>query len=484
MTMPQPLRFVIIGGGFTGVAFIIQALKRFKGPLAFEVIDPAPELGRGFAYGTQDPAHRINVPSGRMSLFPDDREHATKWLFEKGILPGDGSNTDSKGHHYVARASYGTYVQDTLRRMLAEAGGRAMLRHHRLLAQNVTVEDDNWSVNLADGTVIAGDELILSFGHAAPSPPFPICTTAAADPRLISNPWRSDALAPLERDASVLLIGTGLTMADMVETLLARGHRGPITALSRHGLIPRPHGSFREGFQLPQGASPASASALLRLLRASAREAEAKGFGWQAAADALRFSLPRIWSALPAREQKRVVDRLLPYWEVHRFRIGPQAHATLTQAIADGRLSVQKARVLGIAAKDGKLAATLDQGGTVERRHFDGIVLCIGPDRNLSRRPFTRNLLSSGVASYDNLELGLAVDRWSRLIAGDGRAHATIRALGPMTRGTFGEMTGAPDIIRHIATVIDAMSDIRPAATGRQPVWQALSAAPARSIAR
>lgn len=460
MTM-NPLRFVIVGGGFTGVAFILQALKRFTGPLAFDVIEPASELGRGHAYGTRDPRHRINVPVGRMSLYPDDREHATRWLFAEGILPGDGSSTDALGNHYIARAHYGAYVQATLRRALADAGARVSFRHHRIEAQDIVLKEGSWSVLLTDGTVITGDELILSFGHAAPVAPFPISASAAADNRLITQPWRSNALAPLDRMASVLLVGTGLTMADMVETLLAQGHQGPITALSRHGLLPRPHGAFREGFQLPSDAAPTSARELLRLVRRSAREASELAYGWQAAADALRFALPRIWPQLPVHEQQRVVRHLLPYWEVHRFRIAPQVHGTLNEAIASGRVSLHKARVLGIDSEDGALIATLKRGGSVERQRFDGITLCIGPDRNLNRRPFTRNLLSSGVGSLDHLKLGLAVDPWSRLIARDGRAHASIRALGPVTRGTFGEMTGAPDIIRHILRVVEVMKQDR-----------------------
>jgi uncharacterized NAD(P)/FAD-binding protein YdhS len=119
---------------------------------------------------------------------------------------------------------------------------------------------------------------------------------------------------------------------------------------------------------------------------------------------------------------------------------------------------MRKARVLGIEAEAGGLIAALEQGGRVERHAFDSIVLCTGPERDLNRRPFTRNLLASGIASHDRLKLGLAVDRWSRLIAKDGQVHQTIRALGPMTRGTFGEMTGAPDILRQIVIVVDALA--------------------------
>lgn len=47
------------------------------------------------------------------------------------------------------------------------------------------------------------------------------------------NAWSADALADLDADAPVLLIGTGLTMVDMVLSLSDRQHRGKIYAVSR-----------------------------------------------------------------------------------------------------------------------------------------------------------------------------------------------------------------------------------------------------------
>jgi len=454
-----PLRIIVVGGGFTGAAFILHTISSLRRPLEFEVIEPAGELGRGVAYSAADPQHRINVPAERMSLFPDDPLHAVRWFFGKGVLPGDGSSADAAGHHYVPRSHYGAYVRGMLDQTLAEARGRVRLRHHRTLAQDVRKHGGHWSVELADGRSVAGDYVILSFGHAAPRAPFPISAGAAADRRLVSNPWRADALSALSPDDSILLVGTGLTMADMVETLLSRGHRGGITALSRHALLAQPHGLFGVNFDLLQGAAPpASALEFLRLVRRRAREAVRQGLGWQPVADAVRFDLAKLWPALPVAEQRRVIKRLLPYWEVHRFRIAPQVCATLEKAIWTGRVVLQRAGVVSVDAEKGSLIATLRRGGMIERRSFGGIVLCIGPDKDLNRHRLARNLLASGIVRSDAVQLGLDVDRQSRLVASDGHVHASLLALGPMTRGTFGEMTGAPDIIRQTASVAWAMA--------------------------
>src|SRR5271156_5676667 len=114
-SMNEPARLAIIGGGFTGAAFAIHVLKAASRPFSLEMIEPASELGRGAAYGTDDPVHRINVPSDRMTLFSNEGTHFTRWLFDHGWLPDHGS-TDSRGHHYVPRSAFGAYVRDNLKR--------------------------------------------------------------------------------------------------------------------------------------------------------------------------------------------------------------------------------------------------------------------------------------------------------------------------------------------------------------------------------
>jgi uncharacterized NAD(P)/FAD-binding protein YdhS len=456
--MTDRLRIAIVGGGFTGVALIIHLARLIRGPLDVDLIEPSAVLGAGIAYSARDPLHRINVPSGRMSLFPGEPTHATNWFFQHNILPGDGASTDSSGDHYVARAHYGAYVADTLAETLA-AAPNVRLRHHRAPAIHVVRAGAGWSVALSNGESVAADRVALCFGHAVAGPPCPVSDAAAGHPGLIANPWRPDGLAAVDAQARVLLVGTGLTMADMGATLLDRGVR-QINAVSRRGLMAQPHGLFSSDANFLDGAAPpATALALLRLARQRARASIDRGLGWHPATDALRFSLAHLWPALPAAERRKVVRRLLPFWDVHRFRVAPQVHQALTAAIRDGRLVVEKAGVAAIDASDDALVAHLRRpGGASEARRFDAIVLCVGPNRDLTHNPLVRALFEAGLARPDPVGLGLDVDADSHLVARDGVIERDLIALGPMTRGTFGEMTGAPDIARHIARLAERIA--------------------------
>jgi uncharacterized NAD(P)/FAD-binding protein YdhS len=249
-------------------------------------------------------------------------------------------------------------------------------------------------------------------------------------------------------------------MADVAVSLLSRGHRATITAVSRRGLLARPQGVFADDANFLEGiAAPTTALELLRLVRRRVRASIASGSGWHPAIDALRYNLPQIWRAMPEVERRRIARRLLPFWDVHRFRVAPAVHSVLERAICDGRLVVEKAGVTSIGVERSALMAVLRRpGGRLERRRFQGIVLCIGPERDPTRIPLVGALLAAGLARLDAVGLGLDVDAGSHLVSGDGTINPSLLAFGPMTRGAFGEMTGAPDIARHVERIVGLMA--------------------------
>lgn len=450
------VNIVVVGGGFTGVAFVIHAIRARPAnvSLDFTIVEPSAELGRGIAYGTTEPLHRINVPSDRMSLFATDPTHATRWLRDHDAL--DAGSVDAQGHYYVSRHRYGEYVLATLQDVMAEAAADVRVSHRRASAAGLGKTSAGYIVTLDDGAQLDAQRVALCFGHTPSKPPGRIDKNALRDPRVIAHPWSHDALHAIPADAPVLLVGTGLTMADVAVTLVGRGHRGSITAISRRGLRAQPHGIFADAADfLGNSAPPATARALVQRLRQRIARDKLANIGWQPAADALRFELPRIWNALPAHEQRRVVKRLLPFWDVHRFRIAPQIHEAIERAIATGQMNVVTAGIGDIRRHEQGFRVGLKRpGGNIDEYDFGAVVFCTGPAREIDRNPLVKSLLESRLARLDAVQAGLDTDLQSRILDADGNVSSGLFAFGPMTRGSFGEMTGAPDIARHLERLL------------------------------
>jgi hypothetical protein len=90
-------------------------------------------------------------------------------------------------------------------------------------------------------------------------------------------------------DSTILILGTGLTMVDAAISLSECGHRGPIVALSRRGLLPQAHRRVDcvaiAETELP---SPAKLALFLRWLRARAPDEIKSGGDWRSVIDGLR----------------------------------------------------------------------------------------------------------------------------------------------------------------------------------------------------
>ena len=84
-----------------------------------------------------------------------------------------------------------------------------------------------------------------------------------------------------------------------------------------------------------------------------------------------------------------------------------------------------------------------------------------GASRNIRDNLLLANLIDRGLAQADDVSLGLKVDGFCRLIDARGATQPNLFAFGPITRGTFGEMTGAPDILGQIERVVPIFVEAR-----------------------
>ena len=97
------MRVAIVGGGAAGVLAAVHL--RHRKPDAQITLIASGRPGTGAAYGTNDSTHLLNVPAPRMSAWPDDPEHFTRWLDERAVTPAES---------FAPRLAYGRYLQDQL----------------------------------------------------------------------------------------------------------------------------------------------------------------------------------------------------------------------------------------------------------------------------------------------------------------------------------------------------------------------------------
>jgi uncharacterized NAD(P)/FAD-binding protein YdhS len=439
---------VIVGGGPSGTLTAIQLLRRGGPGLRATVIEPRAELGRGVAFGTPDPWHRLNVPAVTMSGLVEDPDHFWRWA----DVPPDA---------FPDRATYGTY----LGALLAEArdGSPVAFEHVR---SRVTAIDAAGpvgtpiGVTLAVGSALAADAVVVATGNELPAiPPFLRDVVASGDPRFVRDPWAAAALEPVLPGETVLIVGTGHTAMDLAASVIrGRGARR-VVAVSRHGELPRSH----EDPWRPRPPTPLFTAAELSLwpdpIEEAMRRIRAHPAGWRQGLDSLRPIHRDLWRALDEPTRRRFVTEFRRDWEIHRSRISAGVARDIDAWVAAGTLEIRAAAVRAVAATPDGLRVESEAGTTWKAAH---VLLATGPDESPSANPLLASLVAAGVGRPGSMDLGIDVDIATyRLLDADGGSPRPVYALGPLIRGAVWETIAVPEIR---AEAVAIASDILAAA--------------------
>lgn len=445
--MSEP-HIVIIGGGFSGAAVAIHLLREAPVPVRITVIEPRASLGLGVAYSAADPAHRINVPASRMQLSGDPEGAFDRWYRQQDSFHRDPDAQRPDGSVYPQRGEFGRYIaQAWLREAQKQPGCVTHLR-------DTAIAWREGRVITAQGQQIVADRIVLAISH--PPPDLPGAVQAIAQhPRLIANPWTAGALENIPPQATVAIVGTALSMADVVASLSRLGHRGKLLAFSRHGLLSRPNAAAG----LPTWQADYSTGTLrqrVRQIRADIARAANDGLPWQVVMDEVRNQGQRIWQQLDEKAQRQFLRHLRRFWDVHRYRIAPQVAEVIADKQQAGELRVLAARLKTVTAKADHLRLQLAvRHDAMQDTSVDYLILTTGPAHAslTESQPFLRDLRRAGAIRPDALGLGIDVDSQSQAIGAQGTASPAFLVAGPAARGRFGELMGLPQVACHAQAV-------------------------------
>ena len=416
------LPVVIVGGGFSGA---MLAARLAEAGQASVLIERGEQVGLGVAYSAVLDAHRLNVRTERMSARPDRPADFTDWLARHAPDFADPNG-------FAPRRLYGRYVQARLAQ--AEAAHPGLI--HRVKGEAVRIVGE--TVILSDGARVSGRAVALATGNPPPRP-----ALASESPRRLADPWRPDALTAIAPEDDVLILGSGLTMVDVVLALQAQGWRGRATVVSRRGLLPQAHGARHDApIDLPPEALEGALSHRLAAARRLAR-----AHGWRRVMEGYRPITLDLWRAATNAERSRFLRHLRPWWDVHRHRIAPDVAAELEALKAAGRLTVIPGRAQAVASDGQGAALTVRiRNGEVQDFSAAWLIDCTGPGHDAACAPLTAALIAEGRARLDAVDLGLDLDAEGLVLHADGVADASLFVLGPPARAAFWETIAVPDI--------------------------------------
>jgi uncharacterized NAD(P)/FAD-binding protein YdhS len=326
--------------------------------------------------------------------------------------------------------------------------------------------DESPTVGFANGDSMDADWVVLAVGNPPP-PMLPWAAPVQEHPAYRDNPWAPHPT--LSRDHAVLIVGNGLTMADVVSSFARDAGRTPrMMTVSRRGLIPLPQSTFHAAALRGDGSglldSAGSIRAVLSVSRIMARNIEHMGGDWREVVTFIRNLAPSIWARLPDVERRRFLRHLQCHWDVHRHRLPPPVAARLDRLRRSGRLEINAGRIDSLSPEGEQVRVTWRRRGetALESVLVDAVVNATGPDYVLarSRNPLLRALHRAGHVSEDGLNLGLRTSAQGACIGADGRASAQLFYLGPMLRASHWEATAAAELrhhaeqlARHLATL-------------------------------
>jgi uncharacterized NAD(P)/FAD-binding protein YdhS len=460
---PTP-RVVVIGASASGsltALHLARAARRRGASLDVVLVDPSLHRSRGTAFGTTDPQHLLNVAAGGMSALPEDPGHFVAWrarqhpelMTEPGV--------------FAPRIDWGRYLDETVSRTFAHDEHLA-LKHLRVRATGIRRDDSGVVVTCDDGQVVVGDAVVLATGEKPPGVAWaPESLRRSAF--FVPDPWAPGAIDVVRRDAAgpaeVLLVGTGLTMVDVVLSLTGPSQRADrrIHAVSRHGALPQRHADQLQLAAIPEIDDWGSdlEDYRTRAKEHLARVEQATG-DWRPAVDGLRTVVQALWQRLSEEDRTEFLRTDASAWGRVRHRM-PPGSADLVAALREsGTLTLAPGEIADAEPlTGGGLRVTLKDGSV---REVGWVVNCTGTSTVVRPEldPLADDLLTprAGVSLARLSTAGLGFEtRGGRLIDSADSTEAPIWTLGSVRRGELFESTAIPEIRTQAAQVAAAVLD-------------------------
>lgn len=458
----------IIGGGFCGVMTAVNLLKASPAPLRIALIEKRGQLGAGAAFSTDDRSHLLNVALDRMGAFADNPQDFLQWCLRNQFRYPYRETIIT--NPYVPRCDYRLYLQETLAQAEKDHPESKVFP---IFDECLDLDEGPAGprLKLLKGQSLSCRQVVLAISHLEPVYLVPKPWATDGTGRYIHNLWGpegSQILAKIGPRDRILLLGTGLSMVDTFLTLSQKPRLVPITAISRHGLLPQSHpADIKPAIQHAKEALMKSPQNICHILRRQIRTGAPEGQQWQQIIDGLRPLNQTLWGHMSLRERQSFLRHGKTYWDTHRHRMAPSVARNLNLGLEESRLKIIAGRIEEWS-RDGQgvMTLTYKTRGHAKSSELgaDYVINCTGGTLSPAKTtdPLMVNLKRSGFIEPHPTGLGIRTSRQGLVLSRGGGDVPWLHVLGALRTGDLGESTAVPElrvqaaeVARHILAVKD-----------------------------
>jgi len=446
----KPIEIAIIGAGFSGLMTAYHLIKEATGPLTIHLINEKETFGRGAAYRTSTLKHLLNVPAAKMSAMHDDPDHFLNWVY---LQPAYKTiNKDLLGKTFLPRKLYGNYIVSILDEAIKHKREDTTVNIIHDRAINIDQDHSRYYVQFGSSAPLAADYVVLATGNEAPSNP-PIPNEAFYKSKAyVKDPWLTDVTKLVKQDQYILIIGNGLTMVDVIISIMETGYKGKIHTLSPTGftVIPHRHNHIEYKDFINEIKEPYRLDELFTIGHKHFRMLHKIGVSVEPIVDSLRPITQKIWQSWTQQERETFVRDVKSLWNKIRHRLAPHLYDYIQRLRVRGNLKVHKAKLVDIKEDaNGIIVHYLSKHTQTEKTLPVGLVInCTGPHTNITRSedPLLQALVAKGMIQPDSLRIGMDVtDQWT-LRDNSGKENPTLYTIGGNLRGLLWETTAVPEL--------------------------------------
>ncbi len=439
----------IVGGGFCGCNILIQLIKQSGIPIHIVLVNKEYPVSKGLAFSSYNSEHVLNVPAAKMSAVADDPDNFLDWIRSKPEY-SKYSGEDLNGN-FLPRNIYGHYLEDLFNTSIRNLPDNITLEIINDEVVDIIPFDSRSKVILKNNKSIEADRIVLALGNFNPDN-LKINNKIFYDSKkYFQNPWQENAVEGISDKDNVLILGTGLTMVDIVLSLMNKPFTGKIYAISTKGFFPLSH-KKREPYTdiLKEIHPPYEILNLYNTFRKHIKTVLAKGITGEAVVDAIRPRTQEIWMSLSLNDKIRFMGHIRHLWGVARHRLPKEIFDMMQKKIQEGSLEIIGGRLQDLNEKNDSIYVTFKERKSQKNREVivNRVINCTGPATDLEKidQPLIRNLLSRGMITNDEMKLGLNALPDGTVIQKDNSLSPMLFAMGSMLKGILWETTAVPEL--------------------------------------